>query len=252
MYGCSTSGSPVSENGSSIIANSDYIFKGTINDNQEVTLPIQVDNAIVKSVNVLDVIASGKGHENFEGRNVQVVFNPKDKYEIGKSYVFYTKTWLFGETLTVVANSVASDFDVNKIEQEVTKYQQAQQDQKIQERLKEAELVIIGEVEKIGDFNQNQNRRKLSEHIPLWKESTIQIVETLKGTNTSKNIRVLYAASQDVHWYHTPKLVVGQRRIYILNRKQEFQETAGNFVLSAANESYPISQESNIKQLLKN
>jgi hypothetical protein len=252
MYGCSSSGTALPEDISSIINQSDYIFQGTITNDQEIALPINLENATVRNVKVDNVISSGNGHESFTGKNVQVVFDRKDTHEIGQSYLFYTKTWLFGKTLTVVANHMKTSFTIKEVESEVNTYRELQEDKKMQERLKRAELVIIGKVETVREFNSDKQRVKLSEHLPMWKESTIEVLETLKGKNTSKTIRVLYASSQDVQWYSSPKLSEGQRRIYILNRKEEFQETEGNFVLSKADESYPLSQETKIKQLLKN
>jgi hypothetical protein len=236
----------------SVMSTSDYIFQGKIVEGKNIELPMNVERSNVKVVRVEKVISSSDGHENFEGQSVQVVFNENEKISSGKSYVFYTKTWLFGKTLTVVANTIEAEFNVNEIIKEVDTYKKLEQDKKIQERLKRAEFVIIGKVQKIKPFNSSKERTKLSEHMPLWEESTIEVVEVLKGNNTSKTIQVLYASSQDIHWYESPKLTTGQQRIYILDKKEEFQITKGNYVLTKADESYPISQENKIKQLLKN
>lgn len=80
-------------------------------------------------------------------------------------------------------------------------------------RLGEAKWVVQGTVTEIGNAKILPTG---SEHDPRWKLAMVQVEETFSG-EPAKTITVAFASSDDVAWYSAPKLLVGQRAIFVLH-----------------------------------
>ena len=80
------------------------------------------------------------------------------------------------------------------------------------DRLHTAPWVVDGVVTAIGDVKGFRG----SEHDPMWRIATIQVGEVYQGNAKSGGtITLAFASSDDVAWFGAPKLLVGQRGIFI-------------------------------------
>jgi hypothetical protein len=68
----------------------------------------------------------------------------------------------------------------------------------------------------LSDVALSSNGPTASEHDPLWHVATVQVNRTLCGTEPA-TIEVRWSASNDIAWYNSPKLAVGQQSIFILH-----------------------------------
>ena len=235
-------------------AASDYIFQGEVVQEHKSNLPVvpDADNTYVVKVN--SVILASNGHENFEGENITVVADRK-KLSVLKErtgYIFYTKIWLFGETLAVIANY--ADPETNKTEElkkELLVYQDKEFRLKLQVRLKESELVVLGRVSEIKDAGI-QSKTKESEHTPQWNVAIIKVENLLKGNVAEEQIQVYFSASDDVRWFNAPKLENNQNAIFLLKRTDGFMGIKNAYLLINPNDLLPVSELENVKRLLKN
>jgi len=238
-------------------AASDYIFQGDVVQEHKSNLPVvpDADNTYVVKVNT--VILASNGHENFEGENITVVADRK-KVSILKErtgYIFYTRTWLFGKTLAVIANY--ADPKTNKTEElkkELLVYQNKGNQVILQERLKRSELVLLGRVSEIKDADIQGNAKE-SEHSPQWNVAIIEVGEMLKGNVESGRIQVYFSASDDVRWVNAPKLGKDQNEqnaIYLLKKTDDFTGIKNAYLFIDPNDLLPESELENVKRLLKN
>jgi len=45
----------------------------------------------------------------------------------------------------------------------------------------------------------------ISEHNPIWQEATIKVDDVLKGKKNTKEVKVIFPASDDIRWKKTNK-----------------------------------------------
>jgi hypothetical protein len=77
--------------------------------------------------------------------------------------------------------------------------------------------VIFGRVSNIKPL-ETTKRLPLSEHDPMWQETTIQIESVLKGSYAEEEIVTLFPKSTDVKWYSFPKFKLNQTGIWLLHK----------------------------------
>lgn len=246
ILSCASGDKPM---GNNAMNDSDYIFQGRIIGEGTVTASERIPGKTTKTVQVENVILSAEGHEDFAGKTVHVVLEEDNAIKEGTSYLFYTKTWLFGNTLTVIANDAQPADNLARASKEVREFKLEQQEQTLKKRLDAAEVIIAGKVINVEDLKVEQ-RDMLSEHYPFWKIATVEVQETIKGELSTQQVRVYFASSIDVHWFKAPKLNREIEGVFVLNRKEQFQKTQNNFTITAPDEFYPISELNRIKQTL--
>jgi len=229
--------------------NSDFIFQGKILNDDKINLPKSLRGKNIKLVQVEKVLLNYNEKENLKGIIVQVLIDGKEKYIKGTSYIFYTKTWLFGKKLTVVANKISPIKNVSSIFKKIELTKKNNQEKKLKNKFNKAEYIVVGQVKSVRNVNTKQ-AVLISEHSPNWKVATLEIQEVLKGKLSKKRIDIFYSNSIDVHWYKSPKLNLGLQGIFILNRKEQFKKTKNNFTITESNEFFPISELKNIKKIL--
>ncbi len=228
----------------------DYIFKGEVVQVHESNLPVVKKSENTYVVKVNKVLKVSDGHENFEGSEITVVIDSEKHGSVkaGENHVFFTKSWLFGETLAVIANQIDPVDRENEIKKEIVDYQEKFKKDLLKKRLAKTELVVLGEVVEVRDFKNQQ--RKISEHAPAWKTALIEIEEVVKGDTSAETVFVYFSASNDVHWYNSPKLEIGKRGIFLLNRKDEYEGLKNVFILIDKRDFLHDSELENVKNIL--
>lgn len=228
---------------------SDYIFTGKIVQSQASNV-IQIKNTENTSiVEVRNVLKASPGHEHFKGKNITMVNNSGKQFKEGEEHLFFTKTWLFAETLAVILKQVNPVSDEVSIIEEMKKYDQKLYDDNLKVRLERSQLVFLGEVTDINEADLPQT--SLSEHAPYWKTAFVEVREPLKGNFAVDKIQVYFSGSMDTHWYKSPKLQAGDKGIFLLNRRDEYNGLKNAFVLVDKEDYRSANELENIKELLK-
>jgi hypothetical protein len=93
---------------------------------------------------------------------------------------------------------------------------------RLQQRLAEADVVVLGMVSEIKFPEGYDTHGLVSEHAPLWREATIQIQTVYKGDLPADQdtVKVIYSRSEDIRWHRTPILDVGQKGIFVLDKRE--------------------------------
>jgi hypothetical protein len=81
----------------------------------------------------------------------------------------------------------------------------------------QSELIVFGCVKKVKLIDIKESF-KAREHIGLLTQALIDIMEILKGNVSDKEISVLFYNSYDIAYDQTPKLKVGDKGVYFLNK----------------------------------
>ena len=232
---------------------SDYIFSGELVRQSASTMPNYVKDQNASIVKVDRVLKASEGHENFEGREITVLLNREQqaKMERGFSGIFFTKTWLFGNSLAVLMNDV--DADTSKIDQVQKEIKQAKQDEDnraLEARVKGANLIVSGKIEKIENL-EVKRKTKISEHDPLYMKATIIKNEILKGNVQGDRITFYFASSTDVQWYRAPKFTPNEEGIFLLKMNADVQGQKEVYTLLNPLDFQESSKLEAIKKILK-
>lgn len=191
-------------------AEATYVFLGTVAESEQTTV------GAVKglAVTVEETIFKKGVFDDQTGRTVIVAQAPSS-LQPGQRYVFYTDPILFGQTIVVrlIATRVPTG------EETISRMRQESRDAhhrlEIRKRVDLAEVVLLGRVTAVRPLTDPAPRD--SEHLPDFRVARVEVEQVLKGDVTTETIEFVFAASQDVQWYRTPKFQIGNNGIFLLN-----------------------------------
>jgi hypothetical protein len=193
-----------------------FIFRGTAIERGAATEPsVPVDNRTL-IVTVNEILKAPSLLQNYAGENITVQLGEGQSIRIGQERIFYTQSWIFGESIAVVAlghtaaGARASATAVAMVEAEPASA--------LRERVDSAEVVVAGRVVEITEPTSSGTTR-ITEHDPVWQEAVVEVDDVAKGSladDQKKQIVVRFARSEDARWYQAPKFEVGQEGVWLL------------------------------------
>jgi hypothetical protein len=198
---------------------SQFIFRGTVERLEASTfpqLPPQEDTAVVK---VREVIHSPVGLDDFTGRDVTVLLAKPEEAEIGQEGVFFTTSWLYGESIAVLEEGHVDADEMPAIRKGVARIIGGMRNEELQARLARANLVVVGKVQETRPFKSDRPQ-PVSEHAPDWWQADLTVDSVEKGRWAEGQITILFPASTDEFWSDSPKFAQGDEGIWILQRDQ--------------------------------
>ena len=232
---------------------SDYIFSGTITKQSASTMPKYVKEEEASIVKVDKVLKSSEGHENFEGMEITVILNDEQQTKFKKGFrgIFFTKTWLFGNSLAVLVNAVEQDKStIENVQKEIIQFQENQEYKSLESRVNLADLIVYGKVEKIKDMEPKRQSFE-TEHDPNYKLAIISTKEVLKKSTSLDTINVYFASSDDIQWYRSPKLIVGDEGIFLLRDATNIFKEKESYTLLHPHDFQNSTKLEDIKKILK-
>jgi hypothetical protein len=208
---------------------STFTFVGMVKELNAATMaeevPVTESTAVV---HVQAVLQAPPMLANRAGTDITVQLSDAEQVQEGQQATFFTTGWIYGEDIAVQ--------EVGHVEGRVDDERAAElaalspgtsenRRHRLQQRLADAEVVILGMVSEIKFPEGYDTQGLVSEHAPLWREATIQIQTVYKGDlpTDQVTIKAIFSASRDVRWHRTPILDVGQKGVFVLN-KQEIPE----------------------------
>ncbi|HEX7182426.1 MAG TPA: hypothetical protein VF756_11325 [Thermoanaerobaculia bacterium] len=194
------------------------VFRGTVQkvgaSNLKAIEPAG-DTAIVR---IDEVLKAPVGLEDFTGREVTVKLRQPGSAKLGERGVFFTRSWLYGESLGLVEVGRAAG-EAGALRSRIAAASQGEREAKIKEQLDRAALVVAGKV--VETRPAAIQEEGFSEHDPQWWEAVIEVDSVLKGPPSSgKRVTVLFPTSTDVAWFEAPKLQVGWNAVWLLHKDQ--------------------------------
>ena len=192
--------------------------------------------------------------ESLKNKRVTIQLGGQKSLKAGEKALFYATSWLYGDGVAVV--EVARErvpSDLKSLAARVAQVELRFEDEKLNERLHRAEIVITGLVEKVGPIDQDVGSRR-SEHDPLWWRAEIAIDHVEKGKAQDMRVTAYFPSSLDEYWLETPKLHADQRGTFILHREAEGKrarmQPPGPALLDPL-DFQPLAQTERVRAMLK-
>ena len=205
---------------------STFTFVGTVKELNAATMaeevPVTQSTAIL---HVDEVLQAPPMLANRAGTDITVLLSDAEQVQEGQRATFFTIGAVYGEDIAVR--------EVGHVEGRVGDERAAElaalspgtpenRTQRLQQRLAEADCVVAGMVSEIKFPEGYDTQGLVSEHARLLREATIQIETVYKGDLPADQdtVKAIFFASRDVRWYRTPILDVGQKGIFVLDKRE--------------------------------
>jgi hypothetical protein len=91
-------------------------------------------------------------------------------------------------------------------------------------RVAGADLIVTGEVTEARPLERPFP--PTSEHDPEWWIARVTVRDVIKGRRPPRGLQVLFANSQDIVWYRSPKLHEGVSGVFIVRTRREDEAPA--------------------------
>jgi hypothetical protein len=191
---------------------SSLIFTGTVVEIGASTVPIlraRNDFAVVRVDRGLRV---DPALGDLRGRVVTVAPVRGDALRVEQQAVFFTRSWIHGGGIAV--REIAHE--TMNAEREVVAAVHQLPDMHLQDRLKSADLVVLGEVIATRPVERITPERDR----PLWWVAELRVDSVLKGSAKldGGTVEVHYPTSDARPWYRAPRFEKGQRAAVLLHR----------------------------------
>jgi len=203
-----------------------FVFKGRVIKIHAATLPqirptartiiVKVDEVVQEPPSILG---------DYKGKEVTVQLSRPGAVRAGEQFVFFTTSWMYGNGIALrELDRRQPDAHISITRGQVAETQAKHTENRLQNRLNDAELVVSGRVSTVKPAPDDIRRHFISEHDPHWWEAVIEIDSVLKGQINERSVVVLFPSSRDVMWERAPKFREGQEGTWIL-RKEAIQGT---------------------------
>lgn len=195
-----------------------FVFRGTVEKAGASNVTGIKASPRTVVVRVDEVLKAPAELGDFTGREITVQLQEPNTDQPGRMGVFFTRGWVYGETLGVVEVGRAAG-DPGVLRGQVLAANRKAQDQLLTERVQGAALVVAGKV--VETRPAETGPQPITEHDPQWWEAVIEVDSVLKGPKQEGNrVTVLYPTSDDVMWYEATKIQKGWDGVWLLYRGQ--------------------------------
>ena len=237
------------------VEHSRFDFKGTVTKVNAATLPQIRPTASTIIVKVDEVVHAPPAIlGDFKGKEVTVQLNRPGAVRTGQQFVFFTTSWMFGSSIAVrEIHRTQPEPDISSTRSRVAEARRTVADNKLQNRLTDAELVVAGRVSAVRPAPDDIRRDFISEHDPHWWEAVIQIESVLKGQISDRSVVILFPSSRDVMWERAPKFREGQEGTWVLHKHKIRATTPPQeyFTVVDPLDFHPNDQLDRIKRLVR-
>jgi hypothetical protein len=207
-------------------AHSAFVFIGKIIKPRAATMKeIITDKTMV--MEVMHVINAPSAFAFIDGKQITVRFKKLPAFRAGKILTVFSNGWIFGDSIAVDAVGYTEEVETpakakaakagkNSMESMVQKAVTENKEANLKERIDSAEISVVGEVTKIKKSSVKPTH--ISEHNPIWHEATIKVDDVVKGKKDTKQVKVMFPASDDIRWRKINKYKTGQKGIWMLQK----------------------------------
>jgi hypothetical protein len=168
-------------------------------------------------VEVQEILRSTDVLRGLVGTEVIVVSKNAAAVADGDVGVFFTNCVSLGDQ--VLAREVGYRKASHESVREITESVRIVAQRPLAERVARADLICTGRVVSVKPLERPSTPR--SEHDPDWSIARVNVGSVLKGPRSGKTIEVLFASSEDMVWYKSPKLHEGDSGVFILRTRDE-------------------------------
>ena len=229
-----------------------FVFVGTVARLGATTVrtyAVQPGTAVVK---VDRVFRAPEAVGNLSGREITVQLNAPPDVKAGDEAIFFARGVIFAES--IVVQEVAPRHKVaapTRAKQLALVHDVVQRlpDLQVQAHAAESDLVVVGRVTAVRTVPTPPG--PITHHDPDWQEAEVAVESVESGKLDQKTIAFLFPASEDVKWYHAPKLKAGMEGVFLLHKRQVEELKRESHVILDPMDFHPRERVEGIRRTLR-
>ena len=198
-----------------LVREAGFVFRGRPLEQQHgERLPAGRGDSERVVVRIEAVLRSTDALRGLAGRDAVMETKEASALRPQQAFVFFVQVLSLGQNLLgrELGHAEATDETLRRVEQAIRE----EDERPLRERVAAAELIVVGEV--VESRVLERPFPPPSEHYADWGIARVAVSAVLKGHKPQGDVTVLFAASDDRVWFHSPKLHVGVRGILLLFR----------------------------------
>ncbi|MGA2779346.1 MAG: hypothetical protein ABSF94_17460 [Steroidobacteraceae bacterium] len=201
-----------------VVAAAGFIFRGSIHGERKLeSPPLPKDAGEVVAARIEEVIRSTPVLRGLAGREALVVTKHSATLRQLRNPILFTECLSLGEVLLLrEIGHVESSHEVSR---QVAETIREVAELPLRARVAAADLIVEAEVVDSRPLERPFPPR--SEHDPAWSIARVTVTAVLKGRKPKAEIEVLFASSDDIVWFRSPKLRDGASGILLLIHLKE-------------------------------
>jgi hypothetical protein len=200
----------------SLVGEAGFVFRGrAVRQGADVELGPAAAGKTA-TVQVEEVIRGTDILRDLTGRDVVVVGEDVADIEPAAQHVFFTNVVSLGDP--VVTREVGRRRDASHGSlHDAAESARITAERPLAERAAAADMIVTGEVASSAPVSEQ--RTPVSEHDPDWWIAHLNVRQVIKGRRSRRRVDALFANSDDIAWYRSPKLHQGVSGIFLLHSR---------------------------------
>ncbi len=163
------------------------------------------------------------------GRTATVILSTSGALKPGEAAVFFGNPRFLGKSITIADEAetplAANSAMLSTLDQAV----QTHRNKPLLDKIATASLIFRGKVSYVQPIEsvlepEQPESDSPSEHSPDWQMATVEITTPLQGGTVKQQVAVVFAASRDITWFQSPKLIAGQESIFLAHSPTSDEE----------------------------
>ena len=227
-----------------------FALLGAIVRRDAATMPIITPSATTAVMRVEAILRAPDSLGDLTGAEVTVELDGSAK--VGQRLVLLADGWMYGESVAVREVARADPNTAEEIRARLVREQEELPVRHLSERLRDADMVVLGVVRELRPVERPDQWVPPSEHDPDWWVAVIAVEDVAKGRRPrSGRLEAVFANSRDVQWFSTgPKPDPGQDGVFLLRREQRFGAPKGALAVLDAADVQPRDHYGEIRRTL--
>jgi hypothetical protein len=199
-------------------ADSPFIFKGTVIDPKGGEFKELLGEPGLVTIRVNHIYHASSPDSSSLGKNITLRLRPHEVLRQHERYVFFTRGWLYGESIAVVEVGKMNTFLWKSFVffQKVKDFYDNLEKNTLWAKYKSADVVVIGTVR--GKASPLPTSGFSGEHDSLPAVIVVEVAKYLKGTPGGRYLKVAFARSRDELYWNSPKLSDGVGGVFFLRK----------------------------------
>ena len=201
-----------------LVAAAGFVFRGSVLPHRTGEAPaVPAETGEQVAIRIEDVLRSTDVMRGLAGRDALLVTKHAAALRSVRGPILFTECLSLGQQLLLreIGHVEASDDTYREVAEAIREADE----HPLRERVATADLVVMAEVTESRPIERPFPPR--SEHDPEWWIARVRVETALKGRKPRGEIEVLFANSDDIAWFRSPKLHPGSSGILLLFRLRE-------------------------------
>jgi hypothetical protein len=204
-----------------LMQGSQWVIRGRVKEVGASNVPEVPASSQVCIVTVDEILHGPPEFTDHLGREVTLYTDHPKGLASGRSAVFFTRSWVYSDSLAVVEVGRISKKNGVNVADEIAAAEGQIKDDRLLGRIRLARMVVAGKVAETRPASKDLRARIETEHDPDWWVALFEVGDVLMGDPPGRVIEILFAASTDEMWIDSPKFAPGEAALLMLQSDQQ-------------------------------